>query len=70
MELDQFMKELVGDFLDEIFQLFFPDLARRLDFSTKRDLNKEFYTDSPKGAERRIDVLIEVVVIDRHRNWR
>ena len=44
MELDQFMKELAVDFLAEIVDLFFPDLARRLDFSQKRDLNKQLYT--------------------------
>ncbi|MBI1930149.1 hypothetical protein HYR99_38600 [Candidatus Poribacteria bacterium] len=62
MELDQFMKELVVDFLEDIMALFFPRLARRLDFSQKRDLNKQLYTHSPKGVERFIDVLIEVVV--------
>ena len=63
MELDQFMKELVVDFLGEIVDLFFPDLARRLDFSQTNDLNKTLYIDSPKGAEREVDVLIEVQAI-------
>lgn len=60
MELDQFMKELVWDFLKEIIELFFPDLARKLNFSRKKDLNKELYTESPKGEERFADVLLEV----------
>ena len=60
MELDQFMKELVGEFLMEIIELFFPDLAIKLDFSRKKDLNKELYTKSPKGEERFVDVLLEV----------
>jgi hypothetical protein len=64
MQLDQFMKELAVDFLPEIMELFFPDMARRLDFSQTKDLNKELYTDSPEGALREIDVLVEVVVID------
>jgi hypothetical protein len=51
MELDQFMKELVVDFLGEVIDLFFPDFSRRLDFSQTQDLNKQFYTDSPKVGE-------------------
>jgi hypothetical protein len=64
MELDQFMKELGVDFLEDVLILFFPDIAQRLDFSQKKDLNKQFYTDSPQGMERFVDVLIEVPVKD------
>ena len=60
MELDQFMKELPGDFLKEIIELFFPNLAGKLNFSQKKDLNKELYTGSPEGEERFVDVLLEV----------
>jgi len=60
MEIDQFMKELAVDFIQEIIKLFFPNLARILDFSKKKDLNKELYTESPKGEERFVDVLLEV----------
>ena len=60
MEIDQFMKEFVVDFIQEIIELFFPNLARILDFSKKKDLNKELYTESPKGDERFIDVLLEI----------
>ena len=60
MELDQFMKELAVDFIAYVIELFFPCLARRLDFVKKKDLNKQLYTDSPEGAERFVDVLLEV----------
>ena len=60
MELDQFMKEFAVDFLKEIIELFFPKLAPKLYFSQKKDLNKELYTESPKGEERFVDVLLEV----------
>ena len=62
MELDQFMKELIVEFLVEVVELFFPSLAQRLDFAQKNDLNKQLYTDSPQGAQRFVDVLIEVRV--------
>jgi len=60
MELDQFMKEFAVDFLKEIIELFFPKLAAKLNFFQKKDLNKELYTESPKGEERFVDVLLEV----------
>ena len=60
MELDQFMKEFAVDFIVYVIELIFPDLARRLDFTQKKDINKELYTNSPKGAERFVDVLLEI----------
>jgi len=60
MELDQFMKELAVYFLAYVIELFFPALARRLDFARKKDLNKQLYTASPEGVERFVDVLVEV----------
>jgi len=62
MELDQFMKELTVNFIVFVMKLFFPSLARRLDFARQKDLNKQLYTDSPEGTERFVDVLIEVPV--------
>ena len=62
MELDQFMKELAVDFIVYVIKLFFPSLALRLDFARKKDLNKQLYTASPEGAERFVDVLLEVGV--------
>lgn len=64
MELDQFFKELIVEFLVELMELFFPNIAQRLDFTRKRDLNKDLYTDSLKGSERFIDMLLEVLVKD------
>jgi len=64
MELDQFMKELSVNFIVFVMNLFFPSLARRLDFAKQKDLNKQLYTDSPEGTERFVDVLIEVPVND------
>jgi len=60
MEIDQFMKELVGDFLKEIMELFFPHFASQCNFSQKRDLSKDFYTKSLEGEERFVDMLLEV----------
>ena len=62
MTLDQFMKELTVNFIVCVMKLFFPSLARRLDFARQKDLNKQLYTDTPDGTERFVDVLIEVPV--------
>ena len=58
------MKELSVNFIVFVMKLFFPSLARRLDFFRQKDLNKQLYTDSPEGTERFVDVLIEVPVDD------
>lgn len=60
MEIDQFMKELSVDYLPRIMELFFPDEAEYCDFERRKDLNKELYTESPKGEERFVDMLQEV----------
>ena len=60
MEIDQFMKELAVNFIVFVIELFFPSLARRLDFARMKDLNKQLYTASPEGTERFVDVLLEV----------
>jgi hypothetical protein len=66
MEIDQFMKEVAGDFLTEIMELFFPHFAQHCDFSQKKDLSKDFYTQSPKGEGRFVDVLMEVGYKEPH----
>jgi len=43
MTLDQFMKELTVNFIMFVMKLFFPSLARRLDFASQKDLNKAVY---------------------------
>ena len=62
MTLDQFMKELVVDFIVYVIGLFFPNWARRLNFARMKDLNKQLYTDSPEGVERFVDVLLEIAL--------
>ena len=60
MEIDQFMKELAVDFLREIIELFFHHFVQHCDFSQLKDLSKDFYTKSPEGEERFVDMLLEV----------
>jgi len=52
MAHDQLFKELPSAFFREFMELFFPDIAARLDFSRVTFLDKETFTDLPKGEQR------------------
>ena len=60
MAHDQFFKELFQAFFDSFMELFFPDAAARLDFSSVEFLDKEMFTDIPQGAVRHADLVAQV----------
>lgn len=49
MPHDQLFKELLQAFFREFMELFFADIAGRQDFSHLSFLDKELFTDLPKG---------------------
>ena len=51
-------------FLRDFFQLFFPDVERRLDFGNVEFLDKEVFTDFPEGSSRRADVVAKLATHD------
>ena len=53
---DLYFKEVLEKFLKEFLELFFPAVARRLDFGTVEFLDKELPLDFPKGTSREVDV--------------
>ena len=57
---DQLFKTLLETFLREFLELFFPEVAARLDFTSQRPLDKEFFTDLPEGRRREADVVAEL----------
>ncbi len=57
---DQLFKTLLETFLREFLELFFHEVAERLDFATKRLLDKELITDFPEGRLREADVVTEL----------
>lgn len=57
---DRLFKAVLESFLREFLELFFPDVAARLDFATQRLLDKEFFTDFPEGRRREADVVAEL----------
>jgi hypothetical protein len=57
---DQLFKELIGAFLPDFLHLAAPETAGRLDLSHWRLLDKEAFTDWPRGRRRELDLLAEV----------
>jgi hypothetical protein len=64
MPHDQLFKELLRAFFREFMELFFADIAARLDFETVRFLEQEVFTDFPEGDPRRADTIVEVKTSD------
>jgi hypothetical protein len=48
----------------EFLELFYPDVAARLDFSRVTFLDKEMFTDVPEGSQRELDLVAEVYTLD------
>jgi len=57
---DQLFKELLHQLFAEFMQLFFPEHAAKLDFTTVKFLEQEKFTDFPEGAHRYVDTLVEI----------
>ena len=60
MPQDQLFKELIQTFFREFMELFYPNIAARLDFGTVSFLDKELFTDLPDGARREADLVAQV----------
>src|SRR5437867_939293 len=57
---DQLFKDLLRAFFQEFMELFFPDIAPRLDFTRVVPRDKELFTDVPRGEQREADLVTEV----------
>ena len=57
---DRLLKEVLRGQLQAFLELFFPDVAARLDFGSVRFLDKEVFTDFPEGSVREVDVVVEL----------
>lgn len=64
MSHDQRMKDLLSAFFEAFLLLFYPDVAKRLDFSRVKFLDKETFTDIPEGEQRRSDLVVEVYTLE------
>ncbi len=61
---DQLFKDLLRAFFAEFMQLFFEDVAARLDLTEITFLDKETFTDLPQGSLRETDLVAEVHAIE------
>jgi hypothetical protein len=61
---DQLFKELLRVFFREFLELFFPEVAARLDFARVVFLDKEVFTDVPEGSRRELDLVAQVYTQD------
>ena len=57
---DPVIKQVIQTFVAEFFDLFYPDIAARLDFATVKWLDKEVFTDPPGGNQRTADLVAQV----------
>jgi len=64
MAHDQAFKELLRAFFREFLELFFPEVAARLDFDRVTFLDREVFTDIPEGSVREPDVLAQVYTLE------
>ncbi|HXV63135.1 MAG TPA: hypothetical protein VEK15_20720 [Vicinamibacteria bacterium] len=57
---DQRFKDFLYSFLQEFLELFFPEVAKRLDFRTVEFLDKEVFTEAAEGSRREADVVAKL----------
>jgi len=57
---DQLFKRFFHEFLQDFLELFYSDVAARLNFATLEFLDKELFTDFPEGRVREADVVARV----------
>ena len=56
---EQSYKTVIGKLLREFLELFYPEVAARLNFETLRLLDKELFADVPDGPKREADIVAE-----------
>ncbi|MBC8134570.1 MAG: hypothetical protein H8F28_01615 [Fibrella sp.] len=57
---DPVIKQVLQTFIAEFFDLFYPEIAARLNFATVQWLDKEVFTDPPGGNQRTADLVAQV----------
>lgn len=62
---DQLFKGLLRAFLDELVQLLAPSIAKKLDLRAPEFLDKETFTDLPRGKHRYLDVVAKVPSLEK-----
>ncbi|MFN3650760.1 MAG: hypothetical protein ACK47B_14390 [Armatimonadota bacterium] len=61
---DQLFKELLQGFLPEVMRLFFPEQARRIDWSSLQFVNTELFSSGTQGSRRTVDLAARVRTLE------
>ena len=61
---DQLFKTVLEGLLQGFLELFFPEVAARLDFETMRFIDKEVFANVPKGEVREADVVARLETLE------
>jgi hypothetical protein len=64
MSHDQLFKDLLQAFFREFMELFFSNVATRLDFAQVTFSTTEVFTDIPEGEQRNADLIARVMTLD------
>ena len=64
MEYDQLFKDFLRTFFKNFIALFFPEVHERLNWLEIEFLEKEEFTDIPKGKQRTTDLVVKVATKD------
>jgi hypothetical protein len=59
---DQRLKVLLKEFFEQFFQCFFPEWAKRFDFSDMTWLDKEVFLAPPQGEKRLLDLVARLLI--------
>ena len=57
---DQLFKAILEKFFKDFLELFFPSVAKRLNFGSLVFLDKELFADLPQGPTREVDVVAKL----------
>jgi hypothetical protein len=49
---DTLFKQILNELFPQFMELFYPDIAKRLNFTTLEKLDKETFSDFAKGVRR------------------
>jgi hypothetical protein len=63
---DQLFKTILERFLQDFLELFFPEVAARLDFQTLRFVDKEVFANVPDGTVREADIVAKLNTREGH----
>lgn len=66
---DQLFNTLLKEFLPDFFALFFPQWQARFDSRRVEWLEAEFFSDTPRGSRRTVDLVVKLPLRNLEPTW-